>query len=52
VHFVAFLEQEVSKVTPVLAGNACDQRFLHERRFALKQTVGVSKRISFPAVKS
>ena len=31
VHFVAFPEQEIGKITSVLAGDAGDQRFFHER---------------------
>ena len=40
--FVTFFQQQVRKITSVLAGNAGDKRFCHERRFALKQTLCTS----------
>src|SRR5262249_15511451 len=37
VDFVVVLEQQISEITPVLASDAGDERFFHERRLALKQ---------------
>ena len=39
VDFVAFLQQQISQITSVLAGDAGDQCPFHAQRLALKQNV-------------
>jgi hypothetical protein len=43
VDFVAFLKQKIGEITSILARDAGDERLFHERRFALKQALQVSK---------
>jgi hypothetical protein len=39
VDFVAFLKQQIRKITSILARDACDECLFHAQRFALKQNV-------------